>query len=114
MNEALLPAGFEALEPFLTQWGGETSTARMEARSAASMAEIRAFYDVAIDHAEAALAYLEGFPMDELPEDAARLFRLMLGLVQASMAVEIHGQPRVPGAPWPHGVKIVQGLHPFG
>jgi hypothetical protein len=109
-----LPPGFEALEPFLDRWGGETSAARMEARSTASMVEIRAFYEVAIEHAEAALVYLERFPMNSLPEDAARLFRLMLGLVQASMAVEIHGQPRVPGAPWPSGVAIVQGLSPFG
>lgn len=114
MSNTLLPAGFAALEPFLGRWDGETGMARMEVRSTASMAEIRAFYDVAIDHAEAALAYLDRFPLDALPEDAARLLRLMLGLVQASMAVEIHGQSRAPGAPWPSGVTIVQGLQPFG
>ena len=114
MSDALLPAGFEALEPFLGRWDGETGMARMAARSTATMAEIRAFYDVAIEHAEAALAYLDRFELDALPEDAARLLRLMLGLVQASMAIEIHGQARAPGAPWPSGVNIVQGLQPFG
>src|SRR5579859_3789592 len=101
MSDALLPAGFDALEPFLGRWDGETGMARMEARSTASMVEIRAFYDVAIDHAAAALAYLDRFQLDALPEDAARLLRLMLGLVQAAMEVEIHGQSRAPGAPWP-------------
>ena len=41
-----------------------------------------------------------------LPEAEALLFRVVLGLTEASQAVEIFGQPRVPYAPFPHSVAM--------
>ena len=111
---ARLPAGFEPLEPFAATWGAVSTYERMETRVTSSMAEIHAFYDVAIDHAADAMAHCDSFPLDAMPEDTQRLFRIMLGLVQAAMAVEIHGQPRAPGTPWPHSIKVDRGLWLFG
>jgi len=109
-----LPKGFQPLERFVEKWARETTDERVHARATSSMEEIREFYDVAVEHAEAALAYCEKFPIDALPEDAARLFRLILGLGQAAVAIEIHGQPRGPGVPWPHDLTIERGPFPFG
>jgi len=111
---APLPAGFAALEPFAATWGAASTYERMATRVTASMDEIRAFYDVAIELAPQAMAHCDSFPLDAMPEDAQRLFRIMLGLVQAAMAVEIHGQPRAPGTPWPHSIKVDRGLWLFG
>lgn len=111
---APLPQGFEDLAPFVGYWAGETTQERIHARSMASMEEIRAFYDVMTERAEAAFNHVEQFPLHELPEDAAVLYRLVLALGQAHVAVEIHGQPRAPGTPYPNGIRIQRGPAPFG
>lgn len=113
-SQALLPAGFEDLVPFVDYWAGETTEARIHARSTASMATIREFYDAMTERAEAALQYVEQFPLNQMPDDAARLYRLVLALGQAHVAVEIHGQPRAPGTPYPTGIRILRGAAPFG
>ena len=78
------------------------------------MAAIRAFYNAATPRATEALEYCGEFPLHELPPDAATLFKLMLGLAQAAIAVEIHGQARAPGTPWPNTIVLERGTAPFG
>jgi hypothetical protein len=46
--------------------------------------------------AEAAIQYLEKFPLDDLPEDAWRLLKLLYSLIVMSFAVEIWKQPYIP------------------
>lgn len=113
-NAALLPAGFEDLLPFVDYWAGDTTEQRMNARAGASMETIRAFYDGMTGRAEAALQYVERFPLQQLPDDAARLFKLVLALGQAHIAVEIHGRPRAPGTPFPNSLRITRGMRPYG
>ena len=112
--EPLLPPGFFDLEPFVDYWAGETTADRWRARCLANMDQIRSFYEATIVRGDEALVYLEGFPIDALTPQAARLLRLLLALTQAAMAVEIHGQPRAPGAPWPNSLVIERGAQPFG
>lgn len=111
---ALLPPGFAALERFVAYWDVATSHERWQRRAEASMAEIAEFYHATLALADPALAHIEQFPLDELPEDAARLLRLLLAMTQAGVAVEIHDQPRAPYSPYPHGLRIVSGMSPFG
>ena len=110
----LLPPGFSDLEPFVAYWAGETTADRWRARCLASMDQIRTFYDAALVRGEEALTCLEAFPLDALPPEATRLLRLLLALSQAAMAVEIHGQPRAPGTPWPNSLVIERGAQPCG
>ena len=56
----------------------------------------QAFYDAIYPRAEAAMAYLEKFPLDALPEDAFRLLKLLYMLILVSFAVEIWKQPYIP------------------
>jgi hypothetical protein len=92
---SVLPADFADLEPF-ADWSLETEAERYAKRLASSMDELQAFYDAAFPRLEAAITYLDGFPLDSLPEDATRLLWLTYSLVNASFPVEVWRQPRVP------------------
>ena len=89
------PPAFADLEPF-ADWALETEAERYAKRLASSMDEMQAFYDAALPRLEAAMAYLDGFPLDALPEDATRLLWLMYSLINASFPVECWRQARVP------------------
>lgn len=90
-----LPEEFADLEPF-ADWAIPTERARYAKRISCSMAELQAFYDAAFPRIDDALAYLERFSMDELPDDAKHLLWLYCGLMTASFPVEVWRQPRVP------------------
>ncbi len=109
-----LPRGFEALEPFVAQWCCDTSEKRMQVRCEADMGEIRSFYNSMLEHADEAFDLIERYPLGDMPEDVARLAKLLLGLAQASVAVEIHGQPRAPDTPYPNSIRLVRSTSPFG
>jgi hypothetical protein len=93
---ALLPAEFADLEPFAAKWSLPTERERFATRLAATMAEMEAFYDAVTPRAQDAMAYLEQFPFDALPQDATRLLYLLYSMIQVSFPVEVWHQPKVP------------------
>jgi hypothetical protein len=111
---ARLPAGFEDLERFVAHWDVPTSHERWIRRSETPMQEIRAFYEAMLARADDAVMHIEGFPLHDLPGDAACLLRLLLSMTQAAMAVELHDAPRVPRSTFPHSIQIETGVRPFG
>ena len=96
MAELLLPPEFSDLEPFVRDWCLDREPERYAKRLASTMDEIQAFYDAVFPRAEAAIGYLERFPLDELPEDALRLLKLLYALIVMSFPVEIWRQPQIP------------------
>ena len=96
MTATLLPPGFEDLEPFAKEWCLASEPERYAKRLASTMDEIQAFYDAFFPRAEAAIAYLEKFPLHDLPVDAHRLLQLLYSLILVSFAVEIWRQPYIP------------------
>ena len=90
-----LPAEFASLEPF-SGWILATERERYAKRLASSMDEMQAFYDAAFPLLERATAYLEQFPIDDLPEPERNLLLLMMSLVMVSFPVEVWKQARVP------------------
>jgi hypothetical protein len=96
MTGALLPRDFSELEPFAKTWSLATESERFAQRLAASMDEMQAFYDACFPRAEAAIAYCEKFPLDDMPEDAQRLLQLVYSLIMVSFPVESWRQPHVP------------------
>jgi hypothetical protein len=96
MAEALLPPDFSDLEPWVSDWCLDSEPERYAKRLSSSMDEIQAFYDALFPRAEAAIAYLDQFPLDELPDDAFRLLKLLYSLILMSFPVEIWKQPYIP------------------
>ena len=90
-----LPSEFSDLERF-SGWCLATEPERYAKRLASSMAEMQDLYDTCFPRLEDAIAYLDKFPLDELPDDARALMHLMQSLVMASFPVEVWKQPRVP------------------
>lgn len=109
-----LPAGFEALERFVPYWVHETNDLRRAARSTAQMEDIQDFYDHIVPRAEDGIAHLEAFELGKMPPDAERLFKLLLAMNHAAIAVEMHGAPRAFDSTWPSAVRISQGPWPHG
>ena len=96
MAEPLLPAAFSDLEPFVEDWCLDSEPERYAKRLASTMDEMQAFYDAFFPRAPAAIAYLEKFPLDDLPEDALRLLHLLYSLILVSFPIEIWRQPYIP------------------
>lgn len=93
---ALLPAEFADLEPFAAKWCLASEPERYAMRLASSMDEMHGFYDAITPRAEAAMTYLDRFPLDDLPDDATHLLHLLYSMIMVSFPVEAWGQPRVP------------------
>ena len=89
------PAAFADLEPF-ADWALQTERERYAKRLSSSMDALQAFYDAVFPRLEATLAYLDGFELRALPDDAIRLLWLCYSLVNVSFPVEVWRQPRVP------------------
>lgn len=96
MSRPRLPAAFSDLEPYAATWCLPTERQRYAQRMASTMSDMQTFYDAFFPRAEAAIAYCEKFPLDEMPEDAQRLLQLLYSLVMVSFPVEAWRQPHVP------------------
>jgi hypothetical protein len=96
MADALLPPEFSDLEPFAAKWCLASEPERYAQRLASTMEEMQAFYDACFPRAQAAMSYLEKFPLYELPEAAQRLLHLLYSLIMVSFPVEIWRQPYLP------------------
>lgn len=91
-----LPEPFAQLEYLVPEWAIEDGHRRYVKRVNSSMETLRAFYDAVFPHAEAALAYIDGFDYQQpLPDDATNLRNLLYSLITVSLAVELWKQPRV-------------------
>ena len=94
MSESLLPTQFQELEQWIA-WSLATEQERSARRQASTMKDIKTFYDAMLARMEEVLPYLDQFSVESLPEDATRLFYLMLSLAEVAPAIEQFGQPSV-------------------
>jgi hypothetical protein len=96
MADALLPPEFSDLEPFAKTWCLAGEPERYAKRLASTMDEMQTFYDAIFPRAETAIAYLDKFPLHELPDDARQLLHLLYSFIMVSFPVEIWKQPYIP------------------
>ena len=113
-TRSTLPAGFEELQPYMARWVRDSNDERRETRSNAEMGDIVSFYDAITARAPEAIAYVEKYPLDGMPADVENLFKLLLAMNHAAIAVEMHGQPRAVDSSWPSAVRITRGPQPYG
>ncbi|WP_293397081.1 hypothetical protein [Nevskia sp.] len=109
-----LPPGFEELEGFVSYWVLDSNDQRRAARSTAEMDDIQRFYDAIVARAEQAIVHCEQFTLGQMPPASERLFKLLLAMNHAAIAVEMHGEPRAFDSTWPSAVRITQGPWPHG
>jgi hypothetical protein len=83
-----LPAQFGDLVQYI-EWALPTERARNRKRLVSSMDEIRSFYDAMLARIEAALEYLNTFPLDDMPEAEQNLLNLTLMLAEVANAIEL-------------------------
>ena len=93
---ALLPDEFAHLGPYTDRWCLATERERWAARMASSMEDLQAFYDAILPHVPDAIAYCDRFPLDDMPDDAVNLLRMVYSFVNVSFPVELWRQPYVP------------------
>jgi len=95
MSQPMLPPAFADLEPFAAKWCLASEPERYAERMASSMDEMQEFYDAFYPRVEAAIAYCDKFPLDDLPDDALHLLYLIYSLIMVSMPVDVWHQARV-------------------
>jgi hypothetical protein len=99
-TELLLPPEFADLEHFAADWVLATPTLedRLRKRRVTPMDELHAFYDTVFPRAEAAMAYLDQFDVNDVPETARNLMVLLYSLSVVSVATEVFNNQRDPNA----------------
>ncbi len=95
-TQGLLPAGFEALEPFVDSWSIEGAARRMQRRLDSEASERQALFEAGRDLVPAALELLDQKPIGEFDDREQRLMHLVLSMAHVAQAVEIQGddEPR--------------------
>jgi hypothetical protein len=93
MTAALLPPAFADLEPYAPTWCLPTEPERWATRLASTMADMQDFYDACFPRVEEATCYCDGFDLDDLPDDAARLLELLCSFALVSYPIEVWQQP---------------------
>lgn len=101
MSEALLPAEFQDLEPYI-DWALPSIGQRRAKRLGSSMAAIDAFYQAMLPRMEALATYLNRFSLAELDAAQQRLLNLAFSFMAVAPAVEIFRQPEVKGNTFPY------------
>ena len=96
MSDSLLPAQFADLERFAAEWCLATEGERYAKRVSSSTPELQRFYDAFFPRTQEALDYCDQYRMDDLPDDAINLMRLLYSLVTVAPAVETWLQGRIP------------------
>lgn len=95
--EQSLPGEFDMLEPLVTARALPTQNERQRRRIASTRGELRYLYDNMLPRLPAILAYLDKFPLGDVPPDAARLMSLALSLAEVAPHIELYGgDPKVP------------------
>ena len=93
---ARLPEPFFALEPFVDDWARPTRAERYAMRLSKTYDELGEFYDAIAPLAEQAIAHLDGYALDALPEEEGRLMQLLHSMILVSYAVNVFHQARIP------------------
>ncbi|MDR3509518.1 MAG: hypothetical protein P4L64_16635 [Caulobacteraceae bacterium] len=98
MTDITLPAGFEALTPFL-DWNLPTANGRQTKRRTSSREALKAFYDAALPLLPAILAKADEYPLGALPAEIQPLYNIALAVAEVAPHIELYrGDPGVPYA----------------
>lgn len=84
-----LPAGFEALEPWVEAgWAAASTEQRAWHRYCTPRAQVEAFYGAMVGYMERAIEHLNAHDLSALPEPEQRLMALAQSFMEAALPVE--------------------------
>jgi hypothetical protein len=90
MTRKVLPQQFAELEPFVPEWALSHEQARYEKLAASDIATLRTFYDAMMARIDEITVYLDAFPLDAMPVDAAVLFDLALTFMETAHPIDLN------------------------
>jgi hypothetical protein len=93
---AMLPNEFADLEPFAPKWCLATENERWNERMSSTMADLQSLYDAVLPRVPEAMAYCDKFPLEDMPDDAVNVLRLVYSFVLVSFPVELWAQTYPP------------------
>lgn len=94
-----LPEAFQNLQPFVADWALGTPSERQRRRLGSYTPQLRAFYEAIMPQMADILAFLDQYPLGELPEEHLGLYWLSLSLAEVAPHIELYrGDPGVPYA----------------
>lgn len=108
MGPRELPDGFGDLAPLTAAWCLPDNQARMHAMAAADMADVQALYHAMLPRIEAIAAYLDRFPLDDLPAPEHALLELALTFAELAHVVDLQWSRTQHGEQFPtERIKLV-------
>lgn len=105
---AALPAGFEALQPYVAAWAVAGTAERIRRRLDSTEAERSAFFEAMQGRAAEALELLDRKPLAQLDAQERTLMDLLLGFAHVALAVEIQGEAEAEQAQARRHMKFIQ------
>lgn len=94
-----LPSAFRDLEVFVPLWALPTENERSEKRWNSGPGDFEAFYNAMLPRIEDVMAYLDKYPVDNIPAEAMPLYHLAIAFAESAPHVEMYkSQPEVPNS----------------
>lgn len=103
-TRASVPAGFEQLLPHVENWGLPTFEARVRKRTESSIEELNVFHAAMLPHLETLIEFLNGWSLDEIPDEYRPLGCAVLAMCEVDNAVVRWKTPILPSAQDPRTV----------
>lgn len=95
----VLPEAFQKLQPFVADWALGTPNERQRRRIGSHTQQLRNFYDAIMPQMVDILAFLDQYPLSELPEEHLGLYWMSLSLAEVAPHIELYrGDTGVPYA----------------
>jgi hypothetical protein len=107
---AMLPGEFADLEPFAGRWCLATENERWNERMVSTMDDLQALYDAVLPRVQEAMSYCDKFPLDDMPDDAVNLLRLIYSFVLVSFPVELWAQTYPPDTRGTEFIRLSEPL----
>jgi len=90
MTARMLPPQFSELQPFVADWALPDERARYEKLAASDIPTLRVFYDAMMKRIDEIIVFLDTFPLDAMPPDAATLFDLALTFMETAHPIDLN------------------------
>lgn len=101
---------FPELAPFVAKWGRPTLMERVHVRCESTFEELKAFHDAMLPRLEEVIAFLDQWPLSDIPERWLPLSYAALAMCEIDNSVNRWGRVLLPDAQDARTVVFKQGF----